>query len=292
LAQRSQLGDGRGAGPGEDQIGSGVGQVDLLSVTKASQAISGRIVLDELVDTLLRIVLENAGAQTGHLLLTRGAALLPAAEAHVEQHAVQVQVQLHAEKTLQATDLPESILNYVRRSQTPVLLSDASQANPFSYDPRLARRRSKSVLCLPITRQSTLIGLLYLENNLVAHAFTPERLTVLELLAAQAAISLENALLYADLQRENVERQRAEASLSERDRSVRRLVESNIIGVFFWNTAGEITEANDAFLRLVGYTRQELLSGTVRWPDMTPQEYREADARAIAELLEAGAGTP
>jgi len=272
--------------------GSGVGQVDLLSVTKASQAISGRIVLDELVDTLLRIVLENAGAQTGHLLLTRGAALLPAAEAHVEQHAVQVRVQLHAEKTLQASDLPEAILNYVRRSQTPVLLSDASQANPFSYDPRLARRRSKSVLCLPITRQSTLIGLLYLENNLVAHAFTPERLTVLELLAAQAAISLENALLYADLQRENVERQRAEATLSERDRSVRRLVESNIIGVFFWNTAGEITEANDAFLRLVGYTRQELLSGTVRWPNMTPQEYREADARAIAELLEAGAGTP
>jgi PAS domain S-box-containing protein len=280
------------ASPVAAPASGGVGQVDLLSVTKASQAISGRIVLDELVDTLLRIVLENAGAQTGYLLIARDAGLVPAAEARVEQHAVQVQVQLHDEPALQALALPEAILNYVRRSLTPVLLADASQPNPFSADPALAQRRSKSVLCLPITRQSTLIGLLYLENNLVAHAFTPERLMVLELLAAQAAISLENALLYADLQRQNVERQRAEASLRERDSRIRRLVESNIIGVFFWNFAGDITEANDAFLDLVGYSRQDLLSGTVRWASMTPPEHRAADARAGAELQQARASTP
>ena len=267
-----------------------VGQVDLLSVTKASQAISGRIVLDELVDTLLRIVLENAGAQTAHLLLARAEGLVPAAQARVEQHAVQVQ--LHLDKALQPPALPASILNYVRRSQTPVLLADASQANPFSADASLADRKSRSVLCLPITRQSTLIGLLYLENNFVTHAFTPDRLTVLELLAAQAAISLENALLYADLQRENIERQRAEASLRERDSRIRRLVESNIIGVFFWNLAGDIMEANDAFLGLVGYSQQDLLGRTVRWADMTPPEHRAADARATVELNRAGVSAP
>ncbi|HSW07193.1 AAA family ATPase [Aquabacterium sp.] len=268
----------------------GVGEFDLLSVAKASQAISGRIVLDELVDTLLRIVIENAGAQTGHLLLVRDGHLWPAAEAHVQQHEVQVQLQLGAAD--EETALPQTILNYVRRSKASVLLSDAAQSNPFSTDPRLAERRSKSVLCLPITRQSTLIGLLYLENNLVTHAFTAERLAVLELLAAQAAISLENALLYADLQQENLERRRAEASLRERDGRIRRLVESNIIGVLFWNRAGDITEANDAFLSLVGYSRQDLLQGAVRWTDMTPADYRAADARAAEELRRTGLCAP
>jgi PAS domain S-box-containing protein len=265
---------------------AGVGEVDLLSVAKASQAISGRIVLDELVDTLLRIVLENAGAQPGCLLLVGGEGLTRAAEATAEPDAVRVQ--LHLGQPMPASALPATILNYVGRSQMPVLLPDASQPHAFSGDPCLAQRRSRSVLCLPITRQSTLIGLLYLENNLVTHAFTAERLTVLELLAAQAAISLENALLYAELQRENTERQRAEASLRERDGRIRRLVESNIIGVFFWNLAGDITDANDAFLRLVDHSRQELLDGTVRWHDMTPPEHTAADARAVAELQHAG----
>ena len=265
----------------------GVGQVDLLSVTKASQAISGRIVLDELVDTLLRIVLENAGAQTGYLLLARGDGLLPAAEACVKQHEIQVQVQLG--KAVQAPTLPASILNYVRRSKASVLVADAAQANPFSADPCLVERQARSVLCLPITRQSTLIGLLYLENNLVTHAFTPERVTVLELLAAQAAISLENALLYAELQQENVERQRAEASLRARDSRIRRLMEANIIGIFFWNLEGDITEANDAFLALIGRSREDLLAGAIRWNDMTPPEYGPADVRATAELRQSGA---
>jgi len=268
----------------------GVGQVDLLSIAKASQAISGRIVLDELVDTLLRIVIENAGAQTGDLLLVRGEGLMRAAEATVAAHAIGVR--LHLGDGLQAPALPETILNYVRRSQARVLLPDASQPNPFSGDPCLAQRRSRSVLCLPITRQTTLIGLLYLENNLVTHAFTAERLTVLELLSAQAAISLENALLYDELRRENIERQRAEASLRERDSRIRRLVESNIIGVFFWKLAGDITDANDAFLRLVDYSRRDLLSGAVRWADLTPADHAAADARALAELQQAGTCAP
>jgi PAS domain S-box-containing protein len=141
-------------------------------------------------------------------------------------------------------------------------------------------------------RRSALIGLLYLENSLATHAFTPERVTVLELLASQAAISLENALLYADLQRENSERKLAEEELRVREARIRRLVESNIIGVFFWNLAGIATDANDAFLRIVGYSRQELLAGQVQWATMTPPEYRAADARALEELRQRGSSQP
>ncbi len=243
-------------------------RLDLLSVAKASQAISGRIVLDELVDTLMRIVLENAGAQAGYLILVRAAKLAFVAETHVAQQ--NVRVQLHRESTLAASDLPESILNYVRRSGEPVLLADAAASHPYSGDLYFSRRRPKSVLCLPILRQATVIGLLYLENNLVTHAFTPDRVTVLEVLASQAAISLENAQLYTDLR--------------EREARIRHLVESNIIGIFFWDLSGNITEANDAFLRMIGYSRQDLLADAVNWERMTPPEYKALDERKAAEV--------
>src|SRR5258706_12764045 len=267
-----------------------VAQLDLLSVAKASQAISGQIVLEDLVDTLMRIVLENAAAQTGHLILARDERLVLTAEAGVEQQTIHVR--LPPDQAPPESALPASIINYVRRSQERVLLDDATQSNPFSTDDYFARRQPKSVLCLPIMRRSALIGLLYLENNLATHAFTSERLTVLELLASQAAISLENALLYADLKQENSWRKRAEEALREREARIRRLVESNIIGVFFWDLTGGISDANDAFLQSVGYSRQDLLSGNVSWASMTPPEDRAADAHAIEELAQSGTCQP
>jgi len=267
-----------------------VAQLDLLSVAKASQAISGQIVLEDLVDTLMRIVLENAGAQTGHLILARDERLVLTAEAGVEQQTIHVQ--LPPDQAPPESALPASIINYVRRSQERVLLADATLSNPFSTDDYFVRRQPKSVLCLPIMRRTALIGLLYLENNLATHAFTSERLTVLELLASQAAISLENALLYADLKQENSERKRAEEALREREARIRRLVESNIIGVFFWDLASGITEANDAFLQSVGYSRQDLLSGNIGWAGMTSPEYSAADAHAIEELVQSGTCQP
>ena len=146
-------------------------QLDLLSVAKASQAISGQIVLDELIDTLMRIVLENAGAQTGCLLLAREDELALAADANVAQQTVRVR--LHPGSPPPASALPASMLNYVRRSREPVLLMDAAGPHPFSADPYFAQHHPKSVLCLPILRQAALIGVLYLENNLATHAFTP-----------------------------------------------------------------------------------------------------------------------
>jgi PAS domain S-box-containing protein len=258
--------------------GDGV-QLDLLSVAKASQAISGQIVLEDLIDTLMHILLENAGAQTGQLLLARNGGLVLAAEASVEQQTIRVRQHLNQARPALAPPrsatpgpaLPSAIVNYVQRCQERVLLDDATQSNPYSADDYVARQQPKSVLCLPLVRRSDLIGVLYLENNLATHAFTPERVTVLELLASQAAITLENALLYRDL--------------AEREARIRRLVDANIVGIFIWDLAGEILEANDAFLRIVGYERGDLASGLMRWTDLTPPEWLDRTRqRSVPEL--------
>ena len=243
-------------------------RLDMLSVAKASQAISGSILLDELIDTLMRLVLENAGAQRGCLLRAHDDDLVLAADASVEQHAMRVLQ--HAEAAPLAMPLPQAIIQYVRRSRQHVLLMDATEPHPYAADPYFAQQHPKSVLCLPILRQSALVGLLYLENSLATHAFTPERVQVLELLASQAAISLDNARLYADVRDSHAR--------------IRRLVESNIIGIFFWDLSGNITDANDALLRMIGYSRKDVASKALRWTAITPPEYRALDERKVAEL--------
>jgi PAS domain S-box-containing protein len=123
---------------------------------------------------------------------------------------------------------------------------------------------------VPLLKQSKLIGVLYLENNLASRVFTPSRISVLKLLASQAAISLENARLYNDLQ--------------EREARIRRLVDSNIVGIVFWDVQGRIIDANQAFLDIVGYAQEDLVSGRLRWTELTPAEWRDADEQIIAEL--------
>ncbi len=159
-----------------------------------------------------------------------------------------------------------------------MILDDALAQNPFSADEYVYQKHARSVLCLPLLKQSKLIGVLYLENNLASHVFTPERISVLELLASQAAISLENARLYNDLR--------------EREARIRRLVDSNIVGIVIGDVQGGIIEANQAFLDIVGYTREDLVSGRLRWTELTPAEWRDADDQAIEELNATGTVQP
>src|SRR6202034_3766719 len=137
---------------------------------------------------------------------------------------------------------------------------DASCMNPFSADPYIIQRRPRSILTLPLINQGKLISILHLENNLTPHVFTPDRITVLKVLASQAAVSLENTRLYRDLE--------------NREAKIRRLVEANVVGIVIWNLEGAITGANEAFLRMVQYGREDLASGLVRWTDLTPAEWR------------------
>ena len=167
-------------------------------MVKASQALSSEIVLPKLIEKLMRIAVEHAGAERGLLILLRGDEPQIEAEATTGHGRVEVTVRQAA---VTPSDLPQSALHYVIRTRERVVLDDASAGNLYSEDEYVRQKRPRSVLCLPIVKQTKLVGALYLENNLTPRAFTSDRVAVLELLASQAAISLENASLYSDLQR-------------------------------------------------------------------------------------------
>jgi PAS domain S-box-containing protein len=258
-----------------DTIGAPVEQLDVGTILKAAQAVSGEIVLGELIKTLLRIAVEHAGAERGLLILFPNDEPQIVAEATAGRGRVEVMLRRNS---VSPNELPESVLHYVIRTQESVILDDALAHNQFSASEYLRHKRIRSVLCLPLAKQAKLIGALYLENNLASHVFTPARTSVLKLLASQAAISLENARLYSDLQ--------------EREARIRRLVDANIIGVMTWAIDGRIIEANDAFLDMLGYSREELFSGHLRRMELTPAEWSDADDRALQTLKATGTVQP
>ena len=251
-------------------IQTSVERLDLATVMKVSEALSGEIVLEKLIDTLMRTAIEHAGAERGVLILPRGDEYRIEAEVTTSSDKVEVHLR---QASVTAADLPESVFRYVLRTKESVLLHDASGENPFSADDYIREHHARSVLCLPILKQARLLGMLYLENNLTIGAFTPARMAVLKLLASEAAISMENARLYRDL--------------AEREARIRRLVDANIIGIFFWDLEGRILEANNAFLLMVGYDREDLASGRVRWTDLTPPEWRDRDDQSCVPELKA-----
>ncbi len=195
--------------------------LDLITVMKASQAISGEIVLDELLRKLMTTVLENAGAQRGLLLLKGDHEIIVEAGSGAEAILV-------TDATVEdRADVSRAIVRYVERTRESIVLGDAANEGQFRSDPYVATARPKSILCMPILSHQQLVGVLYLENNLVASAFTPERCRVLELLAAQAAISLENARLYDTLEnRVKVRTQELSTSNEELSLTLRRLKET------------------------------------------------------------------
>ncbi len=172
--------------------------MDLQTVVKISQAVSSEIMLEQLTRTLMRITVEHAGAERGLLILQHGDEYRIEAEARVGPSGVEVQL-LHAATS--PAELPESLLRYVIRSQESLILDDASSQSLFSQDPYVLEKRPRSVLCLPLVNRTDLMGALYLENNLAPRVFTPKRLALLQLLAAQATISLDHARLYAEAKR-------------------------------------------------------------------------------------------
>jgi len=248
--------------------------LDLATVIKVSEAVSGEIVLENLIDTLMRAAIEHAGAERGLLILPRGEDYRIEAEATTSRDTVNVVLR---KAGVTAADLPSSVFQYVLRTKESVLLHDASGQNPFAADEYIRGHHARSVLCLPLTKQTRMVGMLYLEN-LTPHVFTSARMAILTLLASQAATSLENARLYGDLQ--------------EREARVRRLVDSNIVGVLIFDLDGRILEVNDSFLDLLQYGREDLVSGGVRWTDLTPAEWRERDERATADLKSTGTVQP
>ena len=174
-----------------------VEHLDLATVIKVSEAVSGEIVLEKLIDTLMRTAIEHAGAERGLLILPRGEDYRIEAEATTSSDHVSVVLR---QASVTAAVLPGSVFQYVLRTKESVVIQDASGQNIFATDEYIREHRPRSVLCVPLLKQTRLLGVLYLENRLTPHAFTPARMAVLKLLASGAAMSMENTRLYSDLQ--------------------------------------------------------------------------------------------
>lgn len=172
--------------------------LDLSALVDIYHAVSGEIVLDRLIEQLMTIVVEQAGAVRGVLLLKREDEMQIAAEATTGSDGVVVELRSSREL---AGELPLSMLNYAVRSLEPVILDDALQPNMFSSDVYLLAAKPRSILCLPLVKQGRLVAVLYLENSLSSHVFTPARLGILQMLSSPAAVSIENAGLFLEAKR-------------------------------------------------------------------------------------------
>jgi PAS domain S-box-containing protein len=261
-------------GPGST-ITASVEGLDLATVIRVSQAVSSEIVLEKLFDTVMRKAMEHAGAERGLLIVPRGDELQLEAESSTSGNDVIVSL---GNASPVAAAMPESILRYVMRTHESVILDDASSANPYSADPYFLQNRVRSILCLPLLNQAKLSGILYLENNLAPRVFTSDRITVLNVLVSQAAISLENTRLYRDLE--------------DREAKIRRLVDANILGIATWNVEGAVLASNEAFLRMVQFDHEDVAAGRVRWLNMTPADWRQRAERALAEVIQTGTVQP
>lgn len=233
--------------------GEGSSALDLESILKASQALSGEIVLGKLLTSLLEIVIENAGAENGWLLQEQAGAWVIEAQGSTEKVNVLQSVQVNPQS------LPISLFNYVARTQENIVLGDAADDGQFTRDPYIAAKKVKSALCIPLLNQGKLTGLLYLENNLTPDTFTPARLEVIKLLSAQAAISIENARLYADLGRN--------------EEKYRTLFEDSRDAIFVMTSNAQLVDVNQATLDLFGYTREEMFNASLDHIGIAPEQF-------------------
>ena len=169
--------------------------LDLATVVKASQAVSGNMAPERLIEALMRLAIEHAGAERGLLLLSRGNEPRPEVEAIVSGEAIVVR-----RRGESAAAFPDSIVHHAMQTREIVILDDAAAHPTFSADPYVRERNARSILCLPLVNESKMTGVLYLESNLTPRVFTPDWIAALKLLALQAAISLENTYLHGDLE--------------------------------------------------------------------------------------------
>ncbi len=266
---------------------TGAQALDILAVIQASQAISGEIIWDDLLKTLMRIVLESAGARRGYLLLAEEEDLFIRAYAEVRGTKTSVEVTPVTPPTMaSAALLPLSILTYVRRTQEHVVLSDAAAPGPYAGDEYIRQNHSRSILCLPIVRQARVVGMFYLENNLTAGVFTQKACSVLELLASQAAISVQNAVLFTQAQQENMERKRAEEALRERHSTLRSIIDSSPALIFSLDTHGRYTSFNrDHAQMMKALYGVEISPGQVMLDCIAVPGERETARRSLARAL-------
>lgn len=249
-------------------VSSGV-QLDVLSVIKASQTISSEIVLSDLLKTLMQIVIEQVGAEVGFMLLVHDDQLVIEVEARANATACPVCTLVEAAET--ADLVPQSLLNYVQRTQELVILDNATTADLFANDPYIQRHQPRSVFCMPVARQGKLLGILYLENNLATAAFSQTQLSALEILSAQIAISLENAQLYQQLTASQ-----AQLNLA---------LQSGQIGIWSWDIVSDRVIWDDQMYQIFGVDQETFVSTLAAVQQCIHPEDRDSFAQHLRQTL-------
>ncbi|MCC3438581.1 AAA family ATPase [Microcoleus sp. PH2017_05_CCC_O_A] len=259
----------------EGTISHSTAAIDLAAVMKAAQALSEIIHLDQLIAKLMQAVIQNAGAETGALILLEDDQLTVVAQCSGSR-----QCDLEKLAVADCVTIPVSVIHLVERTQETLVLDDAVSESSFSTDPYIQHQQTRSLLSMPILKQNQLVGILYLENKLSTAVFTRDRLQVLKLLIAQAAISLENARLYEQLadyaetlerkveertqalQQEMAERQQTEAALQRSETKFRNIFENSQVGIYRVRLSdGLLLDANQRHANLFGFDSPEEIIG-------------------------------
>ena len=221
--------------------------LDFATVVKVSQTLSSEMILEKLIDALMRLAIEHAGAERGVLMLLRERELHQEAEAITAGGGIIVRRPVEP-----AAALPDTIIQYVMRTREIVIVDDALAHPIYSADTYVLGRKAKSVLCLPLVNDSKVSGVLYLENNLAGRVFTPNRIAVLKLLTMQAAISLENTYLYTHLTQ-------AEKALSISERNLQLTIDTIPALVWSTRTDGSVDFVNEHYCEYVGLRPEQFL---------------------------------
>ncbi|MGD1807017.1 trifunctional serine/threonine-protein kinase/ATP-binding protein/sensor histidine kinase [Dapis sp. BLCC M126] len=221
--------------------------LDHASAIKASQAISEEIELNSLVCKLMQILIKNAGANKGILLLNYSDHWEIVTQCDCEVcHLCTISLE-------QTEDLPHTIINTIKRTQETLIINNFEQDNNFTTDPYFIQKQPNSILCTPILNQGKLIGILYLENNFTREAFTPERIEVINLLTAQAAISIENARFYHQLEVKVEQRtQHLQQTLEKLQQTQNQLIQTEKMSSLGQMVAGIAHEINDPITFISG----------------------------------------
>ncbi len=262
--------------------------LDLLSMVKASQTLSGELVLDTLLEKMMKLVIENAGAEKGYLILNKSGQWAIEASATIESDDIKVLQSIPIETVSNSgvtPRVPLGLVNYVAHTQESIVLNDAVHEGNFTSDPYIIKQQPKSVLCTPLLNQGKLVGILYLENNLTTGAFTPDRLQLLNLLSSQAAISIENAKLYTDVRATEAKLTQSLEALRKSEARFRLAVDNFPDGVFvIYDTQRRFQFVNTHGIRLGGLPESSLLGHTDE--EIHPPEITDAYLPCLQKAVE------
>ena len=267
--------------------------LDLAVMSATSQTLAEEIGLEQVVRTLMKSMIVHAGAQFGLLLLLREGTLVAEAAAQVQSQELEIVLKPGGAPEAR---VPPSVLNTVLRTARPIILGDAAR-EAADRGLSMGERPVRSLACIPLLKRGELIGILYLENALAADVFTPRRMAMLDILAPQAAISLDAARLYGDLMEENLRRARAEFDLREARSELAQAAQMTAMGSFATSIAHEVNQPlgtivahSDAALRWLDRPEPDLGEATRSLKGIRDAGRRAADIiKALRALVKPGA---